>query len=506
MNRFSRFPVRSSSPMSFANRTGSPNNRILSANRRAFLRAIGGTAAALPFINLLADSVAQAAGETLPLRFIGAYHPHGVSAEYWAMQSSDTETSFDLTYKDCSLAPLDDAAGYGKSFKDKILLIEGIDLASAANGHETAATILTGSRVSGKPSNLSIDQYLAIDKGLGSDTRLASAALAVGEDGSEPGTTLSYGPGGAPLPKIIDPVKAFDLFFTGFVVGDDPEAQEKAARQRALGKSIIDFVTADINRLHPRLASREQQKLDQHLTSLRELEKQFEEPTIGAGCTVPMAPSAAEFPKVKRYNGGEPYFPAISDFMIDILAQAMACDITRFGTLFLNDLSFDGNALGLPADNHGSVAHTYNPSAIGNNGIPGDGVASTWLPLAKINHYNYQQIARLMQRLDEYGILDSTLIYASSDMGNPALHSTRNVPTLLAGGANGKFRMGRRLRMPSADCADGGPWCAAGEASFTGVTNNHILVSILQAFGVDENEFGTQPKEADRTGALDGLV
>jgi hypothetical protein len=478
---------------------------LLSTNRRNFLRAIGGTAASLPFIGMLADSVAQAAGETLPLRFIGVYHPHGVAAEFWAMREGESESNFDLSYQDCSLSPLDNAAQYGKSFKDKILIIEGLELASSANGHETAATILTGSRVAGKPSNISIDQYLAIDKGLGSSTRLATAALAVGEEGSEPGTTLSYGPGGAPLPKIIDPVKAFDLFFAGFVVGDDPEAEQKAARQRALGKSLIDFVKADINRLHPRLAAREQQKLDQHLTSLRELEKQFEAPVIGANCVVPGAPSAAEFPSVKRYNGGEPYFPAISDFMIDVMAQAMACDITRFGTLYLNDVSFEGNPLGLPADNHGNVAHTYNASPIGNDGRPGEGVPSTWLPLAKINHYSYGQIARLLQRLDEYGVLDSTLVYASSDMGNPSLHSTRNVPTLLAGGANGKFRMGRRLRMP-ADCPTTSPWCGPGEAGYAGVTNNHLLVSILQAFGVEEDEFGTQPDAADRTGALDGLV
>lgn len=478
---------------------------ILSPARRSFLKAIGASAASFPFIGMLSDSAAQSAGDVLPLRFIGVYHPHGVCAEYWAMQAGETESSFDIAYENCSLRPFDDAATYGKSFKDKILPIEGIDLLSSANGHDTAATILTGSRVSGKPSNTSLDQYLAVDRGLGADTRLATAALAVGEEGSEPGVTLSYGPGGAPLPKIIDPVQAFDLFFAGFVVGDDPAAAAAAARQRILGKSVIDFVSADINRLHGRLAPREQQKLDQHLTSLRELEKQFSEPTIGVNCNVPGAPDSAGFPSIKRYNGGEPYFSAISDVMIDILAQAMACDITRFATLYLNDLSYDGNPLGLPPDNHGGVAHTYNPSEVGNNGIPNDGAnPATWLPLAQINHYNYGQIARLMQRLDEYGVLDSTLIYASSDMGNPALHSTRNVPTLLAGGVNGKFRMGRRLKM-TPDCVDT-YWCQAGEPAWQGVSNNHLLVSILQAFGVEEDTFGTQPDDGEATGALDGLV
>lgn len=467
--------------------------------RRAFLKAVGGSAASFPLLGMLADSAAQSGGDELPLKFIGMYHPHGVCAEYWAMQPGDTETDFDIGYANCSLSPFDDAATYGRSFKDLILPIEGIDLASNANGHDTAATILTGSRVSGGPSNASLDQVLAIEHGLGADTRLASIALAVGEEGAEPGLTLSYGPGGAPLPKVIDPVQAFDLLFAGFVANDDPGAQAAAARQRALGKSIIDFVSADINRLHPKLAAREQQKLDQHLTSLRELEKQFGAPEIGAGCVVPAAPGS--FPATKRYNGGEPYFTPITDAFIDVLAQAMACDITRFATLYLADLSFDGNPYGLPVDNHGSVAHTYNPSPLGNDFRPGgDGDASTWLPLSQINRYNYGQIARLMQRLDDFGALDSTLIYASSDMGNPAIHSTRNVPTLLAGGANGKFRMGRRLRMDR-DCPESDLWC-----SDAGTPNNHLLVSILQAFGIEQNSFGTQPDNADSTGALSDLT
>jgi len=478
-----------------------------SSARRSFLKAMGGGAAALPFISMLSDSVAQEGGDDLPLKFIGVYHPHGVAAEHWVMQGGDSETDFDLHRANSSLAPFDDAATYGKSFKDKILLVRGLDLLSNANGHDTAGTILTGSSISGQsPGHISLDQYLAIEAGLGAETRLDSIALSVGIDTTEVGTTLSYGPGGVALPKVIDPVQAFDLLFAGFVIGDDPAAAALAARQRAKGASIIDFVRGDIARLNPRLAPREQQKLEQHLTSLRELEKQISEPvSVGANCGVPSAPNAANFPKNKMYNGGEPYFSAISDAFIDVLAQAMACDITRFGTLFLNDLAYAGNPLGLPADNHGSVAHTYNPSPIGNNGRPGDGVPSTWVPLAQLNQYNYQQIARLMQRLDEFGALDSTLIYASSDMGNPSLHSTNNVPTLLAGGVNGKFRMGRRLRMV-ADCPESSPWCSTGEAVYTPTPNNRLLVSIAQAFGQDIETFGNQPDASLTTGELSELV
>ena len=118
------------------------------------------------------------------------------------------------------------------------------------------------------------------------------------------------------------------------------------------------------------------------------------------------------------------------------------------------------------------------------------------MPLAKFNRYSYGKVARFMQKLDAVGVLDNMLIYASSDMGNPALHSTRNVPTVLAGGAAGtKFRMGRRLKMPP-DCQTN-LWCSPGDAKFKASTNNHLLVSIAQAFGLtDVNSFGTQSTAA----------
>ena len=482
-----------------------------SATRRAFLRAMGAGFAMLPFSRLLENSVAQAAGETLPLKFITIYHPHGISAEFWAMRPTDAETVFDIGYDNCSLAPFDDAVTYGKSFKDKILVIEGIDHLSDANGHDSAGTILTASRIdesAKKPFNSSLDQFLAVTQGLGKDTRITSINLGVGNDATDPGLTLSYGDGGAPLPKLIDPVAAFHLLFDGFVRSTDPAAIAAAARKQKLGQSVVDYVRWDVNRLRAGLAPSEQQKLDQHLSALSDLEKTLSaEPTTGSVCMVPPVPDATQFPALRSSDGASPYFDAISNAHIDLISQAMACDVTRFATLFLADLSYAGNPYGLPADNHGSVAHPYNASTVGDNGRNQAGDPSTWLPLATFNRYIYSKVARLMQKLDALGILDSTIIYVTSDMGNPSLHSTRNVPTLIAGGANGKFRMGRRLKMQPA-CPMNDPWCQMDEpvTSYTPTTNSKILVSIAQAYGVDTNTFGTQPNVADVTGALSDLT
>ncbi|HEX3597027.1 MAG TPA: DUF1552 domain-containing protein [Polyangiaceae bacterium] len=473
--------------------------------RRQLLQAAFAGAASIPLIRAL-EGVSKASGPTSLQNFICVYHPHGIAAEYWALKTGDSETAFDVAYDGCSLQPFDDAATYGKSFKDKLLVIEGLDHLSFANGHDSAGTILTGSTIANKkPQNSSLDQFLAVEKGLGSSTPVTSVSLGVGNDGTDSGLTLSFGPGGAPLPKIIDPVQAFNSLFGNLVVPNDPAAQAAADHKRKVGQSILDFVNGEIGNLRPRLGTIEQQKLDQHLTSIQELEKQLAPGMAPGACMVPASPDASKFPQLRQYNGGEPYFEAITDAHIDVLASAIACGVTHFGTLFMNDLSFANNPLGLPADNHSNVAHTYNASPIGNNGRPGDGDPNTWTPLAKFNKYSYSKIARLMQKLDALGALDNTLIYVASDMGNPALHSTQNVPTVLCGGAGGMFKMGRHLRL-GADCSDGMPWCAAGDPTFVGVSNNHLLVSIAQAFGVDVNTFGTQNDPKNTTGTLSGLT
>ena len=471
-------------------------------NRRTWLRGLGAGVAALPFVRVVEQSYAQAAGEALPQRFIGVYHPHGIAAELFTLEDGETETSFALDHPDCPLQPFDDAATYGKSFKDKLVVIEGLDLLSDTNGHNSAGTILTGSRIvggtGGLPLNSSLDQFLAVEQGLGSATLIPSVALAVGSQELSARETLSFGRGGVPISKIIDPVLAFDFLFKYAVVGSEPAAQAAAERERRLGQSLIDFANADVKRLRARVGPFEVEKLDQHLDALRALEKKYQRLAGDGTCAGPVRPAA--FPSLERYQGGEPYFDAIADLHIDLLALAMGCDLTRFATLVLADLSYAGNPLDLPEDNHAGVAHTYAASPLGNSGMPlGDGDPESWQRLATFNRYAYGKVARLLQKLDASGILDSTLVYASSDMGNPAAHSTRNVPTVLAGGANGALRMGRRLKYRT-DCP--GTKCDVTSSEAETVPNNRLLVSLARAFGVELDEYGQQPNVADSTGAL----
>lgn len=503
----------------------------LSRSRRSFMRAVGAGATALPFYKLLEDSFAHAAGETLPLKLITISAPHGVSSEFWDMRSpispdiaveglslkgTDTETNFNIAYPNCSLQPFDDAATYGKSFKDRLLLIEGLDL--AADGHDATAAILTGSTLTGgKPANSSLDQFLAVEKGLGMATRKSNVVLCVGESDPHAASTLSYSTGGVGIGKIISPYEAFDYLFGAFVPPNDAGGQAALKRRNALGQSVIDYVRSDVTRLRGRLASEERQKMDQHLAALRDLEKSFGSMTMGAGCTMaPTRPAATDFPadinKLKRYNGGEPTFDKVSTFFVDLLAQAFACDVTRFATLVLNDLPSDTSkgpmdtlGYGLPADLHNEVAHKYVSRGYSwDNKLGSTGTPSTWLPLAKYNKWVYGKVARLLQKLDGLGALDSVLVYATSELGNPSLHSSATVPTVLAGGLNVPFRFGRRMKV-TPDCAPPNDSCNAHDVKFASGANNHLLVAIAQAFGVEVNSFGKGQDPAFTTGALAGL-
>jgi hypothetical protein len=508
-------------------------SRPRSATRRAFLRAVGAGASALPFYPLLEDSFAHAAGEPLPLKLLVISHPHGIANEYFAMRTpaspdiaveglstkgTDTETSFDISYPNCSLQPFDDAGTFGKSFKDRLLVIEGLDLAS--DGHDAVASILTGSPLSGGlPANSSLDQFLAVEMGLGAATRRSNVVLTVGAPDIHPGDTLSYSAGGVGVSKIISPFDAFDYLFSGFVPPDDAAGQAALRRRNALGQSVVDAVREDCNRLRARLAPAEQQKMDQHLAAIRDLEKSFGSTMTGASCSMPPTrPSASEFPtetsRLVRFNGGEPTFDAVSNFFVDLMAQAFACDVTRFATLVMNDLPWDSpnNAstdslgLGLPSDLHNLVAHKYiTRSYDWENKLAGIGEAATWLPLAKYNKYVYQKVARLMQRLDAVGALDNVLIYVTSELGNPNAHSSAAVPTVLAGGVNVPFRFGRRLQT-SPECLTPNDSCSPRDPRYSSGANNHLLVSIAQAFGVEIESFGRGPDSSYTTGALAGLT
>jgi hypothetical protein len=441
--------------------------------RRTILTALGAGA----LLGYAAPGARRLHAQSAAARyFIGVYMPHGVAREYWLPRAG-----FDISYDGCSLAPFADAQALGKSYADQLLVLEGLDLTAGieggTTGHDASRVILTGSAQGGK--NASIDQYLALEVGLGQSTPLSSLVLGVGSSSPDLGQCVSYAQGGVALPKLIDPSQTFTQAFGQLVVGSDPAALAQLERDRRLGKSLLDYWRDDLGRLAARAPRSEQAKLEQHATALRELEKSLD-PALD-GCTPPAAPDASAYPALASYGGGEPYFDTITNLQIDLLAQALSCDVTRVGTLFLADLSRTHLDPELPDDVHLDVAHRYT-----SGGRDGGGNPDSWRLLAKQNRYTYSKLARLVRRLDALGILEQTVLIALSDMGDTNRHLSRQVPALLAGGWGGRLRGGRHVDLGAA-----------------GTPNNRLLVAVQQAFGVDSESFGDSPDPAITTGSLE---
>lgn len=460
----------------------SGSQRAAQTPRRKFLAALGvlGLGQALPR-PLRAEIVPKARPANRPLRFVGIYAPHGCAYELWK-----PGPDFDLRGPNSTLAPFDDPERFGHSFKSKLLVIDGLDLSAGIEvgtvGHDASRVLFTGSGVRG--TNSSLDQFLAQDCLLGSETPETSLVLAVGNDTTDLGANVSYS-SGTPVPKLIDPTRFFDEVFGRSLTS---EGQAELAARRRRGQSVLDVVRADLQRLEQQTQGSERSKLEQHQTALREIEKRLT--PAERVCALPSRPNAATFPKLKSFGGGEPYFEIITQLQIELLAQALICDMTRFATLMLPDLSRTGTYSQLPSDVHTDVAHRYQASSTNGSGVVTGGDPESWNVLGLQNRHSYSQVARLARLLEDQGQLDDTLLYVSSDMGDPARHSSRNVPTVLVGGLRSGFSFGRYLDLRTAKGRKLLP-------------HNRLLVSIVQAFGIERESFGSSPNPATLTGHLD---
>jgi hypothetical protein len=449
--------------------------------RRSFLKAIGASAVAFPFFRLIERSaIGQSAGVS---RLVTMYHPHAASSPLFKMQSGESETSFSLSFADSVLSPLE-------SHKSRLAIIEGLDLMNAA-GHDAPKTIFAGSN----GTSATLDQFLAVDKGLGDSTVVTSLSVSVGTgDQSAAPDVISLGASGAIIPQISSPAKAFDKAFGSFAPVADANDSSGTNYAYDQGKSTLDFLRGDIERIRSRLAAPEHYKLDQHLTALRDIEKRLDAIHGGSGggggggspvqsCGSPTRPEV--YPSYSTWNNGGPHADEDHNLHIDIITQAFACDITRFVSFFQGDLSRGAiagsgyeNQQGYTtaSDVHNDAAHTYAPET-----------RSTWVKLGVQNRYSYGKLARLMDRLVEAGVMDDTLIIMAGDMGNPSLHSSRDIPVVVAGNAGGKFKTGVRIKL-AADCPPDNMWC-------TPKTDNSmtkLLVSAANAFGANVNGFGVE--------------
>ncbi len=479
--------------------------RTQSWHRRRFLQALGIGAGALPLYRLLESSAVQAAGDERPLRVLLLYSGYGGDWSYLrpaGVTNGQTEvalTSDMLTYEGSVLAPL-------SAYADRMTILEGVGMLAGlipsdpANpvgsrtlyvGHEgSPATAFTGSEV------ITVDQVVmpkseSLEFRLGQElgeTYLPHLGLGIGTSvGDFPSNSLSYNEQGQRLPGARTAGDAFQLLFGDYdpnAVPDPAAAMKKLAEEH----SVVDTLTARTRALRDRLAGPERAKLDEHLEALAMLETQIDNAGVPVDCGTPTLPTGEGDPAADMLLATELHF--------EVLRQAFACDRTRY-VLAGWGLDHGGSWLFGPDldDLHNNVAHMIEGE---------DPTASTKAKqdMATLQRWHAQRLADFMDKLantDDGGssLLDNTLIVWSTDFGRHT-HGGLNVPYVLLGGAQGKLKMGRYFNHYAGSFED--DWGTSGDWTKY-EAHNRLMVSILQACGVDTQSFGSN----EFTGPLPGL-
>ncbi|WP_437976716.1 DUF1552 domain-containing protein [Sorangium sp. So ce295] len=452
-------------------------------NRRALLRGAGGIAIALPWLEIMGAEPTARAQAAPAKRFLAVYTPGGTVMDRW--RPTGSETSFTLSPLLAPLAPV----------QSRLLVVDGLDMKSGLGEQHQAGIIawLTGTPQDGAAgraygSGPSIDQVIA-SRISGGQKAKASLEIAVRWATGKSHGLLSpmnianfendapY----SPIPPRIDPVEIFtDLFGTL-----NPGADNDAARRLARKQSILDFLDRRYSAVSSRLGAADRQKIDQHLTKIREIEESLSKaPTAAGACQAPAKVDTSDYnPRTGRNsadNGSikdtstDAAIPKVGKLMTDMLVMALACDITAVGTLQWSDTEAKHTFPWLNLSEH---HHYYQHDG---------GFRAAECELI-CNWYSKQHLYLLqeMEKVDMGGhsLLDESVVFFHSEISDPPSHKKTNMPFLLAGGGGG-LRTGRWLR-------------------YKNLPHNNLLVSILNLFGDPRTTFGT-PEHC--TGPLTNLT
>jgi hypothetical protein len=287
---------------------------------------------------------------------------------------------------------------------------------------------------------------------LPSETRFPSLELGVFVPRTiTPEMRMSYGGPGQPLPPEDDP---FALFTRLFGDGTDPD---ELARIRAQRDTVLSAVKASYQKLEDASGAEDRQRLEAHAESVRQLERRLVEASE-ASCA-PVAPGEPFDPYVNDN------YPRVGTLQMDLIALALACDLTRVLTL---QWSRAGSAmsfrwLGIPESHH-SLAHAGDSDTVARN------------KLIAIETWYAEQLAYLIAKLKSMpegdgSVFDNTTILWFSDISKGNDHSRKAMPLVLAGSCGGALRTGRHVQ-------------------FDGRQHNDLLVSLLNAMEVPDQKFG----------------
>ena len=421
--------------------------------RRRFLRGLGVTIA-LPWLESLASTAGVRTGPIEPPRRMLL-----ISNNLGVLPKSFFPTTAGTDYE---LSPyLSKLADVRSDFT----VISGLSHPDVAGGHSTENCFLTAARGptrSGFRNTISLDQFAA--EALGPVTRFPTMNLGVNIDKAN--RSLSWTRDGALLPAQDS---ASALFRKMFVQGDPAAVQHQLHRLEERG-SILDTLLDDANQFSRRLGRHDRARLDQYLTSVREVEARLETARQWEQRPKP----ATTDPAPDDITDNKLFFQKF-ELMLSMAELALESDLTRIVTLMVDAFATPSFQL------HENETTTDGYHNLSHHGQAVEKVKQ----LEDADRQQMELLHRLVQNLasksdGDQRLLDRTMILFGSNMGDANTHDNTNLPILLAGGG---FKHGQHLAFRRDQNA---PLC-------------NLFVSLLQQLGLETGEFGSS------TGTLAGL-
>jgi hypothetical protein len=397
--------------------------------------------------NAASAGASGAVGNGAPLRLGVLFAGNGFHRQEWWAKGSGGDMELGRV-----LTPL-------SQFREKTLFIRGLYNEEALKGNIHSSQ--TGNLLSGAPlfsggeirSGTSFDQVLAEAYGRG--TKVPS--LVLGCEKANPSvhknysmlysSHISWSSPTTPTPLEVYPALAFDRLFN--------DAAERG------DQSVLDAILADATVLRRNISSRDQQKLDEYLNSVREVETRIED-AGKRGELQGWRPTLAE-PNLPRPGDGIPQdIGEHMRLMCDVLVLAFQTDTTRICTLKLNNdhssLRFPN--LGIDYMIHHLLSHQE---------------SEDWLT---VNQFFLEQLAYIARRLEaiqegERTALDNTVLMFCSSMLTGG-HDATQLPVVIIGGGGCGLETGRILDYRE---QSNRKMCS-------------LYLSLMDRFGVKLGEFG----------------
>ncbi len=405
-------------------------------SRRTLLRGMGASLA-LPLLDAMVPSVLLANGslKRAPNRMAFLYVPNGMHMQDFTPKADGSD--YEIPW---ILEPL-------AEFRENIMVISGL-AQDGGRAHQDGpgdharalASFLTGThprKTDGADirAGISVDQVAAAK--VGRQTRFPSLELGC-EQGAQAGncdsgyscaysTNISWRGETTPAIKEVDPRLVFERLFGG-EASKSPENQTRHDRHT---KSILDLVLDDANRLRGTLGAKDKMKLDEYLTSVREIERRI---TRGDDTAAPRPNNLA------RPTGIPGEYGAHIRLMCDLMALAFEADLTRVCTFVLADEGSNRSypCIEVPEGHHELSHHGGDPDK--------------QAKIRKINRFHVEQLGYFLGKLKsiqegEHSLLDNSMVFYGSGIGDGNRHNHDHLPVLLAGSAGGSIKTGRHLNL-----------------------------------------------------------